>query len=79
MSLAVRAWRALLAGLITLFVLNIGLMITAVLANSFARRWLGTWLPDGYTTGWYVSAWKEFQLDQVLWVHAAGRLMAWAV
>jgi len=68
MSLAVRAWRALLGGLIILFVLNIGLMITAVLANSFARRWLGTWLPDGYTTGWYVSAWKEFQLDQVLWV-----------
>ena len=39
MSLAVRAWRALLGGLIILFVLNIGLMITAVLANSFARRW----------------------------------------
>ena len=30
MSFAVRAWRALLAGLITLFVLNIGLMIAAV-------------------------------------------------
>jgi len=68
MSLAARAWRALLGGLIILFVLNIGLMITAVLANSFARRWLGTWLPEGYTTGWYVAAWKEFQLDQVLWV-----------
>ena len=68
MSLAVRAWRALLAGLITLFVLNIGLMIAAVITHSFARRWLGTWLPDGYTTGWYVSAWKEFQLDAVLWV-----------
>jgi len=68
MSLAVRAWRALLAGLITLFVLNIGLMIAAVVAHSFARRWLGTWLPDGYTTAWYVAAWKEFQLDAVLWV-----------
>jgi putative spermidine/putrescine transport system permease protein len=68
MSLAVRAWRALLAGLITLFVLNIALMIAAVVTHSFARRWLGTWLPDGYTTGWYVSAWKEFQLDAVLWV-----------
>ncbi|HZS69181.1 MAG TPA: ABC transporter permease subunit [Burkholderiales bacterium] len=68
MSLAVRAWRALLAGLITLFVLNIGLMIAAVVTHSFARRWLGTWLPDGYTTAWYVAAWKEFQLDAVLWV-----------
>jgi putative spermidine/putrescine transport system permease protein len=68
MSLAVRVWRALLAGLITLFVLNIGLMIAAVVTHSFARRWLGTWLPDGYTTAWYVAAWKEFQLDAVLWV-----------
>jgi putative spermidine/putrescine transport system permease protein len=29
-------------------------------------RWLGTWLPDGWTTQWYVSAWKEFQLDAIL-------------
>jgi len=68
MSVAVRAWRALLAGVMTLFVLNIGLMIAAVATHSFARRWLGTWLPDGYTTTWYLSAWKEFQLDAVLWV-----------
>jgi len=33
-----------------------------------ARRWLGTWLPDGYTINWYQTAWKEFQLDSVLWV-----------
>jgi putative spermidine/putrescine transport system permease protein len=68
MTVAVRAWRALLAGVMTLFALNIGLMIAAVATHSFARRWLGTWLPDGYTTTWYLSAWKEFQLDAVLWV-----------
>ena len=34
----------------TLFVVNIGLMIAAVATSSFARRWLGTWLPDGWTT-----------------------------
>ena len=34
--------------------------------NSFARRWLGTWLPEGWTYGWYSSAWKEFQLDDIL-------------
>src|SRR5690349_2779904 len=65
-----RTWRALLLGLMTLFVVNIGLMIAAVATSSFARRWLGTWLPDGWTTNWYVSAWKEFQLDSVLWVTA---------
>ena len=65
-----RAWSGLLLGLMTLFVLNIGLMVAAVATNSFARRWLGTWLPDGYTTNWYVAAWKEFQLGDVLWVTA---------
>jgi putative spermidine/putrescine transport system permease protein len=64
------AWSGLLLGLMTLFVLNIGLMVAAVATNSFARRWLGTWLPDGYTTNWYVAAWKEFQLGDVLWVTA---------
>ena len=48
-------------------------MIAAVATSSFARRWLGTWLPDGWTTTWYTAAWKEFQLDSVLWVTVAGR------
>src|SRR5256885_15535858 len=52
------------------FIVNIALMVASVGFNSVARRWLGTWLPDGYTTNWYVSAWKEFQLDDVLWVTA---------
>ena len=69
-SLLARAARSLIWGVMTLFVLNIGLMIAAVTTNSFARRWLGTWLPDGYTFNWYVDAWKEFQLDSVLWVTA---------
>jgi putative spermidine/putrescine transport system permease protein len=63
-----RAWRALMWGLITLFLVNIGLMIAAVATNSFARRWLGTWLPQGWTASWYVDAWKEFQLASILWV-----------
>ncbi|HJU21186.1 MAG TPA: ABC transporter permease [Casimicrobiaceae bacterium] len=63
-----RAWRALLAGLITLFLVNVGLMIAAVATNSFASRWLGTWLPQGWTASWYVDAWKEFQLASILWV-----------
>ena len=61
-----RAWTGLLWGLMALFLVNIGLMIAAVATNSFAKRWLGTWLPDGWTTQWYVSAWKEFQLDSIL-------------
>jgi putative spermidine/putrescine transport system permease protein len=63
-----RAWRGLLLGVMTLFIVNVGLMIAAVGTSSFARRWLGTLLPDGWTTSWYTSAWKEFQLDWILWV-----------
>jgi putative spermidine/putrescine transport system permease protein len=63
-----RAWTGFLWGLMTLFLINIALMIAAVATNSFARRWLGTWLPEGWTTMWYTSAWKEFQLDAILWV-----------
>ncbi|HEX6793012.1 MAG TPA: ABC transporter permease subunit [Casimicrobiaceae bacterium] len=55
-------------GLIALFLVNIGLMIAAVATNSFASRWLGTWLPQGWTSSWYVDAWKEFQLASILWV-----------
>jgi putative spermidine/putrescine transport system permease protein len=63
-----RAWSALLLGTMTLFVVNIGFMVAAVATSSFARRWLGTWLPEGYTTSWYAAAWKEFQLGSILWV-----------
>ena len=65
---AERAWGGLLIGLMTLFIVNVALMVAAVATNSVARRWLGTWLPDGYTTSWYLAAWKEFQLDAVLLV-----------
>ncbi len=65
-----RVWSGLLLGLMAFFIVNIALMVAAVGFNSVARRWLGTWLPDGYTTNWYVAAWKEFQLGDVLWVTA---------
>ena len=61
-----RAWRALVWGVMAFFLVNVGMMILAVATNSVATRWLGTWLPEAYTTGWYLSAWKEFQLSHVL-------------
>src|SRR4051795_10256838 len=41
-------------------------MIATVVTSSFATRWLGTWLPAGWTTRWYLAAWNEFQLDDIL-------------
>ena len=51
-----------------LFVVNLLALIAAVVVSSFATRWLGTWLPAGWTTHWYASAWSEFQLGDVLTV-----------
>jgi putative spermidine/putrescine transport system permease protein len=65
-----RAATALLIGLATLFVVNVVLLVGAVAVSSFATRWLGTWLPDGWTTHWYSDAWSEFQLGAVLTVTA---------
>jgi putative spermidine/putrescine transport system permease protein len=63
-----RAWSAIVVSLMTLFLLNVGLMIASVATNSVARRWFGTWLPDGFTLDWYGAAWREFQLGDVLLV-----------
>jgi putative spermidine/putrescine transport system permease protein len=65
-SLASRLWRAIVWTLAAVFVLNLVALIGVVVLNSFATRWLGSWLPLGLTTRWYLSAWSEFQLGDVL-------------
>ena len=66
--LLMKLWKSLVALVMGFFIVNVALMVAAVGTSSVARRWLGTWLPDGYTFNWYQTAWKEFQLDSVLWV-----------
>jgi putative spermidine/putrescine transport system permease protein len=61
-------WSALVGALMTFFLLNVAGVIASVAVSSFATRWLGTWLPAGYTTRWYAAAWDEFQLGDVLQV-----------
>jgi putative spermidine/putrescine transport system permease protein len=65
-----RAAAGLLVGLAAFFVVNVLFLVGAVAVSSVATRWLGTWLPDAATTGWYRDAWNEFQLDSVLVVTA---------
>ena len=67
-GLGSKLWRAAVWGVALLFILNLIGVITAVVMNSFATRWLGTWLPLAFTTRWYFSAWEEFQLTDVLLV-----------
>ncbi len=65
-GLVSRLWRMAVWAVTLLFCLNLLATIAAVVLNSFATRWLGTWLPLGFTTRWYASAWDEFQLGDVL-------------
>jgi putative spermidine/putrescine transport system permease protein len=65
-GLASRLWRFAIWAVVVLFVLNLIGVILAVVVNSLSTRWLGTWLPLGWTTHWYVDAWREFQLTPVL-------------
>src|SRR5216117_3499673 len=66
--LSTRLWVAAVWTLIGFFVLNLFAMIATVVTSSFATRWLGTWFPADWTTRWYMAAWAEFQLDDVLLV-----------
>jgi putative spermidine/putrescine transport system permease protein len=61
-----RLWVAVVWVAVGFFVLNLGALIATVVVDSIATRWLGTWLPVGWTTHWYGSAWDEFQLGDVL-------------
>ncbi|MDQ2084260.1 ABC transporter permease subunit [Xanthobacteraceae bacterium Astr-EGSB] len=63
-----RLWRTLVWAFVIFLVINVIAMIAAVVVNSFGTRWLSSWLPAAFTTRWYVSAWKEFQLSDVLLV-----------
>jgi putative spermidine/putrescine transport system permease protein len=61
-----KLWAVAVWTLVGFFIINLLAMIGTVVTSSFATRWLGTWLPVGWTTRWYSSAWNEFQLWDVL-------------
>ena len=65
-SISERLWAAAIWLAVIVFIANFMAMAATVVVNSFGTRWLGSWLPTGYTTRWYLSAWDEFQLGDVL-------------
>jgi putative spermidine/putrescine transport system permease protein len=65
-SIGARLWSSLIWVFVGLFVLNLAAVIATVVVSSLSTRWFGTWLPSGWTTKWYASAWGEFQLSDVL-------------
>ncbi len=65
-SVSERLWALTVWVLVIFFILNFMAMVAAVVINSFGTRWFNTWLPAAFTTRWYLSAWDEFQLHDVL-------------
>lgn len=65
-TIGAKLWATAVWAVVGFFILNLLAMIATVVTSSFATRWLGTWLPVGWTTRWYSSAWSEFQLWDVL-------------
>ena len=61
-----RLWNVAVWATVGFFVLNLLGLIASVIVDSFATRWLGTWLPAGFTAHWYADAWDEFGLTDVL-------------
>lgn len=58
----------LIWGAVAFFLVNLAGLISSVLVSSFGTQWFGTWLPSGFTTGWYSTAWREFGLFEVVGV-----------
>lgn len=65
-SIGGRLWVWAVWLLVALFIVNLLGLIATVVVNSFSTRWFTTWLPVGFTLKWYLSAWDEFQLSDVL-------------
>lgn len=65
-TVAERLWAFAIWALVIFFIINVVALVAAVVVNSFGTRWFNAWLPAGFTTRWYVAAWQEFQLNEVL-------------
>jgi putative spermidine/putrescine transport system permease protein len=65
-SMGSRLWAWAVWLMVGFFIVNLLGLIATVVVNSFSQRWFTTWLPVGFTTKWYLSAWDEFQLPDVL-------------
>ena len=55
-------------GAVACFLLILVGVVGAVVVSSFGTRWFAGWLPDGWTTRWYGTTWREFDLGGVLTV-----------
>jgi putative spermidine/putrescine transport system permease protein len=64
--LALRPGAWLVWGAVIFFMLILAGVVGAVVVDSFGTKWLSGWLPAGWTTRWYGTTWREFNLGGVL-------------
>jgi putative spermidine/putrescine transport system permease protein len=64
--LALRPGAWLVWGSVVFFLLILAGVVGAVVVDSFGTRWFSGWLPSGWTTRWYGTTWREFDLGNVL-------------
>lgn len=53
-------------GAVAFFLINLAALIGSVVVSSLGTRWFDTWLPQGFTLDWYLRAWAEFDLGDVM-------------
>jgi putative spermidine/putrescine transport system permease protein len=56
----------LIWGAVAFFLLMLVGVVGAVVVSSFGTKWFGGWLPNGWTTRWYGTTWREFGLGNVM-------------
>jgi putative spermidine/putrescine transport system permease protein len=64
--LALRPGAWLVWGAVVFFMLILAGIVGAVVVDSFGTKWFSGWLPAGWTTRWYGTTWREFDLGGVL-------------
>jgi len=67
-TIGAKLWATVVWVFTGFFLLNVGAMMATVVTSSLSTRWLRSWLPEALTTRWYLAAWNEFQLGDVLLV-----------
>jgi putative spermidine/putrescine transport system permease protein len=65
-QVALRPGAWLVWGAVVFFLLILAGVVGAVVVDSFGTRWFSGWLPSGWTTHWYGTTWREFDLGRVL-------------
>ncbi|HUX69347.1 MAG TPA: ABC transporter permease [Cellulomonadaceae bacterium] len=55
------------AGTAAFFIFLIGILISVVV-DSLGTSWFTNWLPEGFTTSWYTSAWDTFGMTHIIGV-----------